>query len=134
MIQICVHTGTGDGDNVVQDFHGFRFLEYGKTEFVELSSTCPDNDWRTINLEGKRAVGFKAVIADNPTAEDDTARSIRAICPLVDDPGCGKAEFTAPAVTHMTAVIGGGREYQVFVTDNISKYYGTNDGFTFCSD
>ena len=32
----------------------------------------------------------------------------------------------------MTAVIGGERAYQVFITDNISKYYGNMDGYSFC--
>ena len=60
-ITICIDYDNAD---VHADFEGFEFLEYGESEEIILSPSCPRAYHQTIELTGKRVIGFKAVLSD----------------------------------------------------------------------
>ena len=99
-LQLCVNQ---EGEEIDQNFRGFKFLEYGSDQPITLGASCPDEQWQTIDLASKRVVGFTVMVSDH-----DDRRNIRSICPLIDTIDCRDAEFDLSAVTAQTAVIGGG--------------------------
>ena len=62
---ICSDTGR-EGGSEHNDFEGLHFIEYGEKE-TRLSPNCPETFFRTIDLEGKRLVGFKVILSDYGT-------------------------------------------------------------------
>lgn len=46
------------------DFEGLEFYEYGVDEAVKLTPNCPKKTHQTVDLIGKRLLGFRAVLSD----------------------------------------------------------------------
>ena len=76
-IQIC--TETDDNEPTTQNLKGFRFLEYGTSQYLELNLPC-SGEWIVHDLVHKRLIGFKTL-----SSSDD---SIKTIQPIVDCPDC----------------------------------------------
>ena len=82
-MQICV-------DDYV---HGFRFLQYGSSDYIEITSECRSNIWHTIDLSGNvRLVGFEVVTSDY-SWNDNSRQNVRSICPLIETIDCKFTEF-----------------------------------------
>ena len=81
---------------------GFRFLEYGSSDPVELSASC-SGTWDTYDLAANRLIGFRVEATDE---------SIKAVQPIVDCPDCSETELVAPSSLSMQLYVGGGSTTQ----------------------
>lgn len=77
----------------------------------------------------KRLIGFKTVVSDY----DRGRRSIRAICPIIDEIDCSKSHYYEGNLDDMEAIIGGDPVTQTLTIDTYSQWYGAADGYSFCS-
>lgn len=85
-----------------QDFEGFSFYPYDES-VINLRPGCSVNDEVEIDLTGKRLIGFRVVVTDR-VAND---RTIRTICPIIDQPDCADSLIFTDNFDDMTAYIPG---------------------------
>ena len=79
---------------------------------------CPRADQESvIDLAGKRLIGFRTIESD--LFQHNNQRSIRTICPIVDEIDCSKTTYYEDNFDDMIAIIGGERVSQ---TLNIDMY------------
>ena len=83
-MQVCVEPDQGDPTN--QSVIGFRFLEFGSTNYMELNSPCGEI-WISYDLSKNRLIGFKVLA---------TGDRIRSIQPIVDCPDCSSVITFVP--------------------------------------
>lgn len=78
---------------------------------------------------GKRLIGFKAISSLNLNGR----RTIRTICPITDKPDCSESLLYTENSLDIVAYIPGEPVQQTLITDSLSKQYGNQDGYSFCS-
>ena len=86
-----------------QDFEGFSFYPYDQG-VINLRPGCSVNDEVEIDLTGKRLIGFRVVVTDRINVND---RTIRTICPIIDQPDCADSLIFTDDFDDMTAYIPG---------------------------